>query len=61
MEALLGLIVLALDIYAIVQIFSSGESNGAKIGWTLLVLLLPVIGLLIWYFAGPRARTAATI
>lgn len=61
MEGLLGLIVLALDIYAIVQIVSSGESGGAKVGWSLLVLLLPVVGLLIWYFAGPRARTAATI
>lgn len=61
MEGLLGLIILALDIYAIVQIVTSGASTGAKIGWSLLVLFLPVIGLLIWFFAGPRGRTAATV
>lgn len=61
MEGLLGLIVLALDIYAIVQIVSSGASTGAKVGWSLLVLLLPVIGLLIWLFAGPRGGEPATI
>ncbi|MBT8096110.1 MAG: PLDc_N domain-containing protein [Woeseia sp.] len=61
MEGLLGLIVLALDIYAIVQIVSSGASTGAKIGWSLLVILLPVVGLVIWAFAGPRGRAAARI
>lgn len=61
MEALLGLIVLALDIYAIVQIVSSGASTAAKIGWSLLVILLPVVGLIIWALAGPRGRTTASI
>lgn len=61
MEGLLGLIVLALDIYAIVQIVSSSASTGAKIGWSLLVILLPVIGLIIWAFAGPRGRATARV
>ena len=61
MEGLLGLIILALDIYAIVQIVGSGASTGAKVGWSLLVLLLPVIGLIIWAIGGPRGRAAATI
>lgn len=56
MEGILGLIILVLDIYAIVQIVSSGVSTGAKIGWSLLVILLPVVGLIIWAFAGPRGR-----
>lgn len=60
MEAILGLIVLVIAIYAIVQIISSSASTAAKIGWSLLVLLLPVIGLVIWFFAGPRGRAAAT-
>ncbi len=59
MEGLSGLVILALDIYAIVQIVSSGASTGAKIGWSLLVALLPVVGLIIWAFAGPRGRTTA--
>ncbi|KQI70581.1 hypothetical protein AN191_17515 [Loktanella sp. 5RATIMAR09] len=53
-----GLIVLALNIWAIISIFGSGASTGSKVLWTLLVLVLPVIGFIIWLIAGPRAATA---
>ncbi|MCB1310854.1 MAG: PLDc N-terminal domain-containing protein [Sedimentitalea sp.] len=55
---LLGLIVLALDIYAIIQVLGSSASTGGKVLWILLILLLPVVGLIIWFFAGPRSGTA---
>ena len=55
-----GLIVLALNIWAIISIFSSAASTGSKVLWTLLVLVLPVIGFIIWLIAGPRA-TPATV
>ncbi|TDT74295.1 phospholipase D-like protein [Litoreibacter halocynthiae] len=55
-----GLIILALDIWAIVSIIGSRASTGAKVGWTLLVLLLPIVGFVIWFFAGPRSA-ASTI
>jgi Phospholipase_D-nuclease N-terminal len=51
---ILGIIILALDIYAILKIVQSGASTGAKVLWILLVLLLPVVGLIIWFFAGPK-------
>ncbi|MEQ9695925.1 PLDc N-terminal domain-containing protein [Shimia sp. SDUM112013] len=51
-----GLIILALDIWAIVSIVGSAASTGKKVLWTLLVLLLPVVGFIIWLIAGPRAR-----
>jgi len=51
-----GLIILALDIWAIINIVQSGASTGGKVIWVLLVLLLPVLGLIIWLFAGPRGR-----
>lgn len=55
-----GVLVLALNIWAIISIFSSSATTGAKVIWTLLVLVLPVIGFVIWFFAGPRsARTAS--
>lgn len=61
MEFLLGLIVLILDIWAIVNIVGSGSSILAKILWTLLILVLPVVGFVIWLVAGPRrTATAAT-
>jgi hypothetical protein len=51
-----GLLVLVADIWAIVNIFQSSASTGKKVGWTVLVILLPVLGFLIWLFAGPRGR-----
>lgn len=50
---LFGLIVLALDIWAIVRILSSAATAGAKALWILLVVVLPIIGLVIWAIAGP--------
>lgn len=51
---LFGLIILILDIIALVHVFGSTASTGAKVLWTLLILILPLIGLIIWFFAGPR-------
>jgi hypothetical protein len=50
-----GLIVLVADIWAIVSIVQSGTTTGAKVLWILLVLFLPVLGFIIWFFAGPKA------
>ncbi len=54
-----GLIVLALNIWAIISIVGSRASSGAKVLWTLLVLVLPVVGFIVWLIAGPRAARAA--
>jgi hypothetical protein len=51
-----GLIVLVADIWAIVNILQSGVSTGKKVLWTVLVVLLPVLGFIIWFFAGPKTR-----
>ena len=53
-NGLWGVLVLAADIWAIISIFQSSASNGNKVLWTLLVLLLPVIGLILWFLLGPR-------
>ena len=51
---LLGLVVLALDIWAILNVVQSGASMGGKLIWILLVLIFPLLGFVIWLFAGPR-------
>ncbi len=51
---LLGLIILIADVWAVINVVQSGASTGAKVGWVVLILLLPVLGLLIWLIAGPR-------
>jgi hypothetical protein len=58
LEFIFGLIVLALDIWAVVNIIGSPASGGAKILWTLLIIILPIVGFIIWFFAGPRSRPA---
>lgn len=49
-----GLIILILDILAIIKVMNSGASTGGKLLWTLIIVFLPVLGLLIWFFAGPK-------
>jgi len=49
-----GLLILAADVWAIISIAQSGASSGRKVAWIVLVLVLPVVGLIIWYLLGPR-------
>jgi len=53
-SGLWGLLVLAGDIWAIINIFQSAASNGRKVIWVILVLLLPLLGLILWFLLGPR-------
>jgi len=55
-SGLLGLIILVLDVWAIINIIGAPASPGAKLLWVLLILLLPLIGVLLWFFLGPRSR-----
>lgn len=50
-----GLVLLALDLWALVSIFGSSRSTGSKVLWSLLVILLPLVGFLIWLITGPRS------
>jgi succinate dehydrogenase/fumarate reductase cytochrome b subunit len=54
LHGLIGLLILLADIWAILNIAQSRESNGTKALWIVLVLVLPLLGLAIWYFAGPK-------
>jgi Phospholipase_D-nuclease N-terminal len=55
---ILGLVILILDVWAIVNIAQSGASTGHKVLWIVLVLLLPLLGLIIWALLGPRSGRA---
>ena len=50
MRALLGFIVLILDILAIIEIIRSKAKDTEKILWVLLIIFLPFVGLLLWWF-----------
>ena len=53
-----GLLVLVGDIWAIINIFQSSVSNEKKLIWIIAVVLLPLLGLILWFFLGPRERKA---
>ena len=57
-QGLGGLIILIADVWAIVNIFQSGASTGNKVLWTVLVVVLPVLGFILWFFLGPRTGRA---
>lgn len=56
LNGLIGLIILALDIWAIINVVKSGADTGIKILWVLLIIFLPVLGLIVWALAGPRGN-----
>jgi len=57
-QGLFGLIVLIADVWAIVNVFQSGVDTGKKVLWTVLVIILPVLGFILWYFLGPKTGNA---
>jgi len=49
---------LVADVWAIVNIFQSGKGTADKVLWTVLVILLSVLGFILWFFLGPRTARA---
>jgi hypothetical protein len=58
MFQLLAVLVFVLDIIAIVSILKSSADGATKILWMLLVILLPFIGMILYFAMGPGRRTA---
>ena len=58
MEFIFGVLILVLDIWAIINVWQSSSSTTAKLLWTLGIVLFPVLGVIVWFFAGPRGRMA---
>ena len=53
-HSLLGILVLVADVWAIVNIMQSSADTTKKVLWTVLVIILPVLGFILWFFLGPR-------
>ena len=53
---ILGVLILIGDIWALINILQSSASNGNKLLWVVIVVLLPLLGLILWFFLGPRDR-----
>ena len=56
MNYLFGIIIFVLDVWAIASIINTNETMTTKLTWIALVAILPILGFIIWWFAGPKAN-----
>lgn len=54
LSRLLTIAVLILDVLAIAQVWRTRIEIGRKIIWSLVIALLPVVGLIMWFVAMSR-------
>jgi len=54
MGALIGLVVLVLDIVALVDVIKSSVDTGKKVLWVILILVLPIIGMVLYFLIGKK-------
>ena len=55
---LIYLIVVVLDVIALVKLLQSGANTGSKILWAILIILLPVLGMILYFLMGPGRNKA---
>jgi hypothetical protein len=55
---ILWLVVTVLDIIAIVKVLQSGADTGTKLLWILLIILLPLLGMILYFLLGPGRQKA---
>ena len=55
-NGLLGLILFALDVWAIASVINSNAERGSKIIWVIVIAILPFVGLIAWWLMGPKAN-----
>ena len=54
MTAILGLVVLVLDIIAIIDVLKSLMATGKKVLWIILILVLPLVGMVLYFLIGKK-------
>lgn len=56
MFSILWLVITVLDIIALVSLLKSGADTATKLLWALLIILLPLIGMVLYFLIGPGRR-----
>jgi len=54
MTTLIGLVVLVLDIIAIIDVLKSSVATGKKVLWIILILVLPFVGMVLYFLIGKK-------
>lgn len=54
MNTILALVVLVLDIIAIIDVLKSSMATGKKVLWIILILVLPFVGMVLYFLIGKK-------
>ena len=54
MGAIIGILILVLDIIALVDALKSSMDTGKKALWIILILVLPVVGMVLYFLIGKK-------
>jgi len=54
MGKLFALVILILDILAIMDLLKSNQDMGKKVLWVVLIIILPLVGLILYYLVGKK-------
>lgn len=49
-----AVVVVFLDALALASVWRTTKNSSTKIGWTVLIVIAPLIGVGVWGIAGPR-------
>ena len=60
MTGLLSLAILVLDVVAILDVLKSGAPTDRKALWIILILVLPLIGMVLYFLLGKKAWPGGT-
>jgi len=52
---LLGIISFVAGVWAVANIINASEPTNVRVIWILVVLFLPFLGVIAWYFIGPKS------
>lgn len=54
LSGILGFILFAFDVWALIQIWNSKAEDFHKAVWIAVVVFMPFLGLLVWWLVGPK-------
>lgn len=55
---ILSIAILIADLWALYELLRSNESALVKALWAVLIVMLPIIGVILWFLMGPKSESA---
>lgn len=55
--SIFGIIILALDVLALIDVFKQPWTTGKKILWVAIIWFLPILGLILYYLISGRGKS----